>query len=145
MLAVGAILAIIAAVIIWLWYRSARKLPYCNKEAWWPKAPLGPKAIEAGEAVIGFYEENPSDTAAGFGLPAYSYWKASHGGDYFSWLYTQVVIEYLSVGKVVIPDDWTPCVFDIDGDCPPCKELRFLRDALKSAIAKKPEMGTPAA
>ena len=142
-IAVAAVLFIIVMGIVWWWWKSAKKVPRCDLMSWWPKKALGKKAIKSAIDVIEYYKDTPGDTQSGFGLPAYMYWRTSTGGDYRTWIYTQMVVAYFEEGGVETPIDWPPCVFDIEGDCPACIELRTLRDMLDMAITNKPEMGTP--
>lgn len=140
---IGIGLALIAATLAILitWWAMARRAPRCSSASWWPKKALGKKSIKAGKAVLEAYVASPGDTGAGFGLPSFEYWTATTHGSYRTWVYTQMVIEYLVEGGVSVPDDFPPCVFEPSSDCAVCKELRSLSDALDAAIKENPAVG----
>lgn len=145
LIALAALLFIITGGIVWWWWSRAKKLPTCQGLGWWPKKALGKKALKAAKVVFDYYKEFPGDVESTTSIPNYEYWRAATKGDYFTWIYTQGVIEYFAAGGVDFPDEWPPCVFDVEGDCGPCVELRTIRDQLTEYIAENPAMGTPKA
>jgi hypothetical protein len=145
MLAVAALLFMIVLAIVFFWWRGAKKVPYCNTASWWPKAALKKKAVKAGRQVADYFKDNPGDTAAGWQLPEYTYWRAATGRTYVEWIYSTMVIEYLTEGGVTLPDTLPPCVFNLEGDDPVSTQLRDLQGYLEDLIEANPAMGTPKA